>query len=313
MSNKEKEVATENAQTVVKKNRRGVSNKTKAVAQLKFHEKDAAQNGLFIGHLESVEVAWSTNSEGKAFTGMAVPRLVFHFASNHVNESEKRHVYQSVNPIESNVNTIPGGSEEWRVNNALQWIKHILDVFYLKGRELTEEEENALALPFEDFNEAGEYVSVEPETVIAGYAAIFNNASAMLNGSWNLEEGAIAKPCFKTADGKIIPCWLKLLRHKKYKNQWNNIVSSGDLAFDPFIGNGVVELLVKDKMPTVLRIDMVKESITPKEVNKAPSIGMPGMANPMFGGVMPTEAPMNMGVNSANSAAFADAGDQMPF
>ena len=38
-------VATLNAQTVAKKVRRGVSNKTQAVAQLKFHEKDAAQNG----------------------------------------------------------------------------------------------------------------------------------------------------------------------------------------------------------------------------------------------------------------------------
>ena len=55
VNNKEKTVA-EGAQTATKKVRRGVSNKTQAVAQLKFHEKDAAQNGLFVGHLEEVRV-----------------------------------------------------------------------------------------------------------------------------------------------------------------------------------------------------------------------------------------------------------------
>ena len=33
--------------------RRGVSNQTKATASLKFHERDAAPNGLFVGHMYS--------------------------------------------------------------------------------------------------------------------------------------------------------------------------------------------------------------------------------------------------------------------
>ena len=49
MTNETKNGAT--AEVPTRKNRRGVSNETKAVSQLKFHEKDAAQNGLFIGHL----------------------------------------------------------------------------------------------------------------------------------------------------------------------------------------------------------------------------------------------------------------------
>lgn len=310
MSNEKEKVAAESAQSAVKKNRRGVSNKTKAVSQLKFHEKDAANNGLFIGHLTEARVDWSTNAEGKQFTGMAVPRLTFHFASNHANVSEQRHVYQSLNPVESTVNTIPGGSEEWKVNNVFNWIKHILDVFYLKGREFTEAEEDALTLPFEDFDDNGEYVVVDPEVVINGYAVIFNNAAAMLNGSFNLADGETAKPCFKTADGKVIPCWLKLLRHKKYKNSWNNVVSSGDLAFDNFIGNGVVELVKKDSMPLVLRLDLSKESITPKEVNKQPTIGIPG-ANPTMGGVIPGAPAIDMGMS--NNSAFNDAAGDMPF
>ena len=310
MSDIKTNAATENAQTVAKKVRRGVSNKTQAVAQLKFHEKDAAQNGLFVGHLEEVRVDWSNNAEAKSFTGISIPRLTFHFASNHANASEKRHVYQTLFPVESNVNTIPGGSEDWRVNNVFNWIKHILDVFYLKGREMTEAEEDALSLTFEDFDENGEYVSVEAEDVIAGYRAIFENAAAMLNGSFELADGEVAKPVYKTSDGKFIPCWLKLLRHKKRKGDWVNVGANGDLAFDGFIGNGVVELLKKDCPPTVLRLDLAKESITPKETKKTPTIGAPGMGAPAMGGVMAGAPTMNMPVDNG---AFQAVGEEMPF
>lgn len=310
MSDIKTNAATANAQTVAKKVRRGVSNKTQAVAQLKFHEKDAAQNGLFVGHLEEVRVDWSNNADAKSFTGMSIPRLTFHFASNHTNASEKRHVYQTLFPVESNVNTIPGGSEDWRVNNVFSWIKHILDVFYLKGREMSEAEEDALSLTFEDFDENGEYVSVEVEDVIAGYRTIFENAAAMLNGSFGLADGEVAKPVYKTSDGKFIPCWLKLLRHKKRKGDWINVGANGDLAFDGFIGNGVVELLKKDCPPMVLRLDLAKESITPKETKKTPTIGAPGMGAPSMGGVMAGAPSMGMPVDNG---AFQAAGEEMPF
>ena len=310
MSDIKTNAATANAQTVAKKVRRGVSNKTQAVAQLKFHEKDAAQNGLFVGHLEEVRVDWSNNADAKSFTGMSIPRLTFHFASNHTNASEKRHVYQTLFPVESNVNTIPGGSEDWRVNNVFSWIKHILDVFYLKGREMSEAEEDALSLTFEDFDENGEYVSVEVEDVIAGYRTIFENAAAMLNGSFGLADGEVAKPVYKTSDGKFIPCWLKLLRHKKRKGDWINVGANGDLAFDGFIGNGVVELLKKDCPPMVLRLDLAKESITPKETKKTPTIGAPGMGAPAMGGVMAGAPSMGMPVDNG---AFQAAGEEMPF
>ena len=311
MLTEKENVATGTVQPTAKRNRRGINNQTKATSQLRFHEKDAANNGLFVGHLEDVRVDWSVSADGKQFTGENVPRLTFHFASNHTNVTEQRHVYQTLMPVESNVLTIPGGSEDWKVNNVFNWIKHILDVYYLKGRELTESEEEALTLPFEDFDDNGEYVSVEPSVVVAGYATIFNNAAAMLNGSFKeLAEGEVAKPCFKTADGKIIPTWIKLLRHKKVKNQWRNINQNGELGFDTFIGNGVVELVKKDQMPSVLRIDLAKESITPKEVKQAPSIGAPGM-NPAMGGVM---AAPNMGMgDSMNMCAFNDASEDMPF
>lgn len=296
---------------IVKKSRRGVSNQTKAVAQLRFHEKDAStQNGLFVGHLESVTVDWSTNAEGKQFTGEKVPRVTLHFASNHTVATEQRHVYYTLNCVESNVNTIPGGSEAWKVDNIFNWMKHILDVYYLKGREMTEEEESALALPFEDYDDEGNYIVVETQDVISGYAYIFNNFAAMMNGGFNLADGEVAKPCYKTADGKFIPAWLKLLRHKKVKGEWKNVAQNGELGFDSFIGNGVVELIRKDCPPAVLRVDFAKESITPKETKKAPSIG--GVNNGMsaMGGVIGGN-PMNLG--SQMNGAFAEAEGEMPF
>ena len=310
MSADKETIASGSAQPTAKRNRRGVSNATKAVANLKFHEKDASpQNALFVGHLAEVRVDWSTNSEGKQFTGENVPRLTLHFTSEHKNVSEQRHVYYTLNCVESNVNTIPDGTEEWKVNNVFNWIKHILDVYYLKGREMTEEEEAALTLPFEDYDDEGNYVAVETKDVIAGYAFIFNNFAAMMNGQFNLADGEVAKPCFKTGDGKFIPAWLKLLRHKKIKGEWRNVAQNGELGFDSFIGNGVVELIRKDMPPAVLRVDLAKESITPKETKKAPTMGGVASGMPM-GGVM-ASSPIDMGV--PGNSAFADASSEMPF
>ena len=304
--------AAGNAQPVAKKLKRGVSNDTRAVSQLKFHEKDAAQNGLFIGHLHSVSVEWSTSNDSASFNGISIPRLQFHFASNHVNENEMRHVYQTLFPVESSVDTIPGGQQEWRVNNVLAWIKHVLDVYYLKGRKLTEQEEEALEIPFVDYDEEGNFVVIDTQEVVDGYRSLFENVVAMLNGNFNLADSEIAKPSFKTADGKFIPCWIKLLRCKKVKNTWKNVASgnaAGDLAFD-FIGSGVIELQKGSNPPAVLRLDLSKESITPKEVSKEPTIGSPISAMPQFGNVV---APGVGNLNPVNGA-FADAGQgDMPF
>lgn len=302
----EQKEGTVGAQAVLKKVRRGVSNETQAVTLLRFHEKDASKNGLFVGHLHEVTVDWSTNEN--VFNGISVPRLTFHFASNHANANEMRHVWQTLFPVPSNVDTIPGGKDEWRVNNIFAWIKHVLDVYYLKGRNLTEEEENALTLPFVDFDEKGEYVSVEPEEVISGYRALFENAAAMLNGTFKLTDGESPKPVYKTADGKFKPTWMKLLRHKKRKNNWIDVGQNGELAFDGFIGNGVLELVNGNNPPAILRIDMSRESITPKETKKEGNSMMDAING--MGGVS-----AQAGIAAMNSYAEAVGGGDgdMPF
>lgn len=294
------------AEAPAKKKRRGINNQTQATTRLRFHEKDASRNGLFVGQLESISVEWSVNADGKQFTGMKMPRLQMVFTSRHADDAQKRYLTHSILPVESNVNTIPNGSEDWKVNNAFNWIKHILDVYYLKGRQMTELEEDALSLAYDDYDDEGNYIPVDPQDVLDSWATIFNNVVAMMDGRFNLPNGETPKPCYKDANGKPLAIWMKLLRAKKRKGEWIHVGQNGELDFDQFIGAGVIELMIPNKEPAVLRIDMAKESITPKEVKKTPSVGVPAM-----GGV-PVPADMGMGMPMDNSA-FAAAGEEMPF
>ena len=308
------ETTNQNPETVANvsaKRRRGVSNKTQSVSELRFHERDAARNNfLFIAHLEDVSVEWSTNADGKTFTGLKVPRVSLHFASNHTDKAQRRHVRQSLFPVESNVDTMEGGKDEWKVNNVLGWMKHLLDIFYLKGRQMTEAEEDALSLPFVDSTEEGEYIPIEPEEVLKGYEFVFRNFVAMMNGVFGLAENAVPHPCYKDANGNFIPIWIKLLRHIKRKNEWINVGQNGDLAFPQFIGAGVIELFKSGKEPLILRVDLSKESITPKQVKKEPSLGGIGpMASQGF--IAPNfDAD---GMDASNDTAFNAAGVDMPF
>ena len=59
MSKENENVTEVGAQAPVRKPRRGITNETQATSQLRFHEKDAAPNRLFMAHLHNVSVAWS--------------------------------------------------------------------------------------------------------------------------------------------------------------------------------------------------------------------------------------------------------------
>lgn len=292
--------------------RRGISNETRAVTRIKFHEKDCVPaNGLFIGHLESVSVDISNSDKIKAFPNMDVPRLVFHFESNHAKQSERRYYGHTIWPVESSIDTIPGGRREAAVNNVLNIIKHFLDVFYLNGRELTIEEEEALTLDFIDYDETGAYIPVKAEEVLASYRKIFENAAAMLNGTFGLEEGETPKPCYKTADGKFIPIWMKLLRHVKNRDgEWKNVGLNGDLAFSLNIGSGLIEKVNGQNPPVTLRINFARESITPKNTEvKKPTLA--GVTTGISGTIIANNVPI-MGAQQ-NDAYISASEDEMPF
>lgn len=303
----------------VKKNRRSISSSARTTI-LRFHEKDAIATpgpaqGLFIGHLENVEVAWATLAEDTkglpSFAGKAVPRLVLRFESNQTNLDERRHVSMTFLPVESNVDTIPGGSKAWQVDNIFTWMKNILDIYLLKGRELTDDEDSALALPFEDFDETNNYIPVEADDVIKGYQVVFENFAAIMNGTFSADGNeATGKKIYFTEKGTMIPLWMKLTRFQKSKNEWRPTGSNGELAFDAFYRTPLLEIAKSNIAPMKVSLDMSKESITPKEVKKAPSIGgqagMPGMN----GGVMVGNMPMGMASNAAVAEATAE---EMPF
>ena len=318
--------AAANAQGAAKKvNRRGISNNTQAVSRLKFHEKDAAQNGLFMAHLDSVSVEWSQSADGNSFAGLKMPRLVFTFASNHTDAKERRYAVKTLFPVESNVDTIPGGKNAWQVDALLNWTKHLLDVFYLKGRDLTPDEEDALTLTFEDYTEDEngnlQYNAVDAQDVLYGYRHIFENVAAMLNGQFNLADGATAKPCFKDGNGKPLSCWIKLLRAtRNRKGDWVDVDKSKDLQFTAFVGSGAIELVKmkegKILPPVILAIDKVKESITPKQTNKTPTVGVPGipgMPGMTGGAVVPPVGGEFAGGAPAGAGFDPTATDDLPF
>ena len=304
------------AEVANKKKRRGISNETRATSRLKFDDvRDANKaNGLFQGHLESVEVKDITIGEETtgmpSFNGMTVPKLILTFASNHPAVAERRYISMQFLPAESNVDTIPNGSKAWQVDRIMAYLKHLLDVYLLKGKPMSEEQEDALTLAFEDFDDNGEYVSVDPTEVINGWRVLFENFANIMN------TGKDGKPIYVTADGKIIPIWMKLLRFTKNKGQWKPVEGgnrAGDLAFPGFVGEGVIELFVTNKAP-ILKVDATKEKIAVMDIAKTPTNpAVPGMPGAPMGGV-PAGFGDGMGAdNGSPIPAFPGAGEDLPF
>lgn len=293
-----------NEKEVKKVNRRGIAS-AQGTTRLKFSHELAKQNGLFLAHLDSVSVSTISIKEDStgmpSFNGLDIPKLNIVFASNEEEANKRHYITLSFNAVESNVKTIPGGKDDWKVNSVFDWLKHILDVYVLKGRELTDEEAAALSLSYEDFDENGEYVPVEPEAVIAGWKSLFENFENIIN------RGKDGQPYYKTKDGKNIVTWIKLIRYIKNSKGWSAI-NRGELSFPTFVGEGCVEIY-KQNTPATIRVNSIREAIIPMNIDKPKA---PNMPSPMIGGATvgaPIADPMmNAGGNIATEAI-----DDMPF
>lgn len=290
---------------VKKVSRRGLGS-ARGTARLKFGNDQAKPNGLFLGHLEEVKYSTITIGEDKtgmpSFNGFEIPKLTLTFASNEEDPNKRHYVSKTFTAVESNVNTIPGGKEEWKVNSVFDWLKHVLNVYYLKGRELTDEEATALSLTFEDFDEQGEYVSVDTEVVINAWKVLFENFENIMN------RGKDGKPIYHNKNNKFIPVWLKLLRYVKSRKSWTPI-NNGDLSLPQFVGEGCIEIYQQNAIPSI-KIDLVKETILIMNVEKpktpnTPAVG--GMA-PMMGGVAIDQTMNPMGTDISSQTI-----DDMPF
>lgn len=290
---------------VKKVSRRGLGS-ARGTARLKFGNDQAKPNGLFLGHLEEVKYSTITIGEDKtgmpSFNGFEIPKLTLTFASNEEDPNKRHYVSKTFTAVESNVNTIPGGKEEWKVNSVFDWLKHVLNVYYLKGRELTDEEATALSLTFEDFDEQGEYVSVDTEIVINAWKVLFENFENIMN------RGKDGKPVYHDKNNKFIPVWLKLLRYVKSRKSWTPI-NNGDLSLPQFVGEGCIEIYQQNAIPSI-KIDLVKETILIMNVEKPKTPNMPavgGMA-PMMGGVAIDQTMNPMGTDISSQII-----DDMPF
>lgn len=290
--------------------RRGVAN-ARGTSRLKFSHEDVNKaTGLFLAHLDTVDVSTIKIGEDKqgmpSFNGLEIPKLRFTFASNDDVITKRKYITLQFNAVESNKDTIPGAKDAWKVDQVFDWIKHIIKVYVCKGKELEEvlsaEQLAGLDLNYTDFDEQGSYVPVDPEIVIASWKAIFDNVENILNRANN------GTPYY-LKDGKFIPAWIKLIRCTKSRNKgWVN-VNNGELSFPTFIGEGCIELVVPNMKPSI-HLDMIKESIIPKVVDqpKAPTaINAPmmgGIASPM-GGVM-GDTPFNPTEGFAESPFMED-------
>ena len=184
MQNEKVNQGAEVAQEAPKVSRRGLGS-ARGTQRMKFSHEHAMANGLFMAHLDSVTVSSILIGEDKtglpSFNGMQIPRIALTFASNEAEANKRHYVTLSFTAVESNVDTIPGGSKEWTVNTIFDWFKHILDVYHLKGRELTQEEEEVLSLPFTDFDENGDYQAVDVEEVVAGWEETLDGLVALVD------------------------------------------------------------------------------------------------------------------------------------
>lgn len=290
---------------VKKVSRRGLGS-ARGTACLKFGNDQAKPNGLFLGHLEEVKYSTITIGEDKtgmpSFNGFEIPKLTLTFASNEEDPNKRHYVSKTFTAVESNVNTIPGGKEEWKVNSVFDWLKHVLNVYYLKGRELTDEEATALSLTFEDFDEQGEYVSVDTEIVINAWKVLFENFENIMN------RGKDGKPVYHDKNNKFIPVWLKLLRYVKSRKSWTPI-NNGDLSLPQFVGEGCIEIYQQNAIPSI-KIDLVKETILIMNVEKPkiPNIPAVGGMAPMMGGVAIDQTMNPMGTDISSQTI-----DDMPF
>lgn len=295
-------------------NRRGVAT-ARGTSRLKFSHENAKPNGLFIAHLESVEVSKILIGEETtglpSFNGLEIPKIVFTFASNEDDANKRKYVTLQFNAVESNVETIPGGKEAWKVDIVFDWIKHILNVFVFNGREMTDDEADALNLDFNDFDENGEYINVPVETVINGWTNFFNNVETILN------RGKDGQPYYKDVKGKYIAVWIKLIRNF-YNNKTKKWVAAnnGNLAFPTYCGEGCIEKFVAST-PPVLRINAMTETILPMKIeNTAKAPNMPNAISSVGGAAVitgGTPIPDSLSGGFGNIGDIAAEATDMPF
>lgn len=313
------------SQTAGKVRRRGISNDTKGTTRKKFQHTDAIPGvGVFLGSFANLSMTFATITSGNlpSFTGHAIPKLHLDFVSLHQVASDRKYAPYDIFPIESNTDTIPGGSKEWTFKQVMDNIKHLLDVLVFKGRAMTEEEMDMLELGYCDYtiDEYDNYVyePVEAEDVIKAWQVLFENVIKIV------QTGNNGRSALLDNSGKPVEVWGKMIRYYKSKGEWVSAASKsqeGDLVFPSFTGTGIFELVTKNKdtkKPNypVMSLDITKECIAPMNIakkqpnlNSAPNMGGIGIG----AGLVPPMANMGGGNESFTSFQGGGTDDNLPF
>lgn len=300
-----------------KRKRRGISDDTRSTTRKRFHESEICPSfpklAVFEGHLHDVNLSWATikGDSDSVFAGKAVPYLNFDFRSNHAAEVDQRFATNTLSVIPSNVDTCPGGSQEWRINNTFGIIKHYLDVYVLQGRPMPEKIRDMLELELDDTDDDGMYVPVEIDEVIAAWAKLFTNVVKIFN-----EMGTnTSKKIYYDKNNKWIPLWLHLVRYTRQIEKggkakaWKPADGKvGELTFPPFLGKGYIEIK-REGFPPTIRLEGNTESIDIKEVE---SVSATPVGPTLGGGAIQVPGDIGGGLPSGGYVG-PQPGDDLPF
>lgn len=258
-------------ETATKKRRRSV-NAVNDVTRAPFTRKDAREDGLFSAYITGIDVQHVDAKPDGNFPGTAYDMLVIRFASDLNNNMATKHYDHPIYPQVSSPETIPGGEKEYVVTNVLKWVKHIWTQLISRNqRAMTEEEDAALDLDIEDYDEDANgnitYKSLPADMVVLGYSTLFNNIKSMVDGTFYAKEGETPKSFIKNNNGTPVKVHLKLLAATRdRKGAWKNLTKDGSLAATSAPGTGVFELDIPGKLPSI-SINLAKETL--EEVKKA--------------------------------------------
>lgn len=246
----------------------GIKKDTRGSSAPKFKLNAEENNGLNIGILKEVTVGEAVYGESQkgnftAFAGKTVPTINFVFTGIPMTKGDNVPVYiHSFKPM-----PIIAGKFGWFYDSMFQTIKHFIDVY--TGEVFRDEYEDLLDLAIDPDDTETSF-----EDLHAAYVAFFNGVATVFNGNGK------DLPCiYKDAKANPVAVWLKLLL---YFN--NNEVNNGNPGFSGYPGDGIIELCVEEKEPT-MRIAIEKgESIIPREkgANK-PNVPQGGGGAPQGG------------------------------
>lgn len=209
-------------------------------------------NGCSYGQLINVvskesEEPVAENSSFVNFIGLKLPRLELHFQD--VKHPDRMYIH-SFNAWDDAV-YVAKEMDALGWNSFASFNKHFLEVYL--GRTLDEKSPELKDITYDETKKGKAYCD-SIRKMFEKTAEVYNTGN---NGA----------PIYKTANGNFRPVWMKLLIAVK-----GSLVNKGNPGFPRYIGNGILELAVKDKMPDISVNPAKGESIDVNQASAVPKV-----------------------------------------